>query len=127
MTSYRVLGEFDAESEADGAGAEALAVGPLAGDAGGVPVEVGPVVVGRPRVLPHGERDFLGRHRRRRHVGRRQRRRRRVHSRFWISATLRFDHGVDVLDVIKAKSVTIYRPFFLVTQDISPYKPRFVQ
>ena len=104
MTSYRLFGEFDAESEADGAGAESLAVGPLAGDAGGVPVEVGPVVVGRPRVLSHGERDFLGHHRRRRrHVGRRQRRRRRVHPRLWISATLRFDHGVDVLDVIKAK------------------------
>ena len=95
MASYRVLSEFDAESEADGAGAEALAVGPLSGDSGGVPVEVGPVVVGRPRVLPHLERDVLGRHRRRRLVGRRQRRRRRVHSRFWISATLRFNHGVD--------------------------------
>ena len=85
ITSYRLFGESDAESEADGAGAEALAVGPLAGDAGGVPVEVGPVVVGRLRVLPHFERDVLGRHHGRRHVGRRQRRRSGVHSRLWIS------------------------------------------
>ena len=69
-SSHRLFGESDAVSEADGAGAEALAVGPLAGDAGRVPVEVGPVVVGRLRVLPHFERDVLGHHRRRRYIGR---------------------------------------------------------
>lgn len=51
MVSYGLFGEFDAESEPDRASPDPLAVGPLAGDAGRVLVEVRPVVVGRLGVL----------------------------------------------------------------------------
>ena len=47
LATHRGVRELDIAAEAEGAGADPLAVGPFSLDVGGVLVEVGPVVGGR--------------------------------------------------------------------------------